>query len=40
VESFAYPLFQNRMTNKDWLTTDDFLAAIRDTFQSKYEKLQ
>jgi isocitrate dehydrogenase len=30
----------SKMTNKDWLTTDDFLAAIRDTFQSKYEKLQ
>jgi isocitrate dehydrogenase len=28
----------SKMTNKDWLTTDDFLAAIRDTFQSKVEK--
>jgi isocitrate dehydrogenase len=28
----------DRMTNKDWLTTDDFLAAIRDNFQSKVEK--
>jgi len=28
----------DKMTNKDWLTTDDFLAAIRDNFQSKVEK--
>jgi len=28
----------DKMTNKDWLTTDDFLAAIRDAFQSKMDK--
>jgi len=29
----------NKITAKDWLTTDDFLGAIRDNFQSRMEKL-